>query len=128
MYRIVRAAAILACLFMLPLFTGCKQETIALNVNEVAPDPGAYTGTLTLTGVTAAFSRTDVSLFGLMDVKELQCTNANCHKVLLPIRTQGPLPKLGDELRLTGSFIKAGNGYLFVAERVEVLRNHKLGA
>lgn len=99
----------------------------ALGVNEVASDPAAFTGTITVTGVTYGFSRQDPNLFGIMDVKELQCQSPNCNKLILPVKYQGTLPAAGDEVRLTGSFVNTGGGYLFAAEQVKVLRNHKLG-
>ena len=105
-----------------------QQENVqALSVNEVASDPAAFTGTITVTGVTYGFARQDPSLFGIMDVKELQCQSPNCNKLILPVKYRGTLPAVGDEVRLTGSFVNAAGGYLFAAEEVKVLRNHKLG-
>lgn len=99
----------------------------ALGVNEVASDPAAFTGTLTVTGITYGFSRQDPSIFGIMDVKELQCQSPNCNKLILPVKYQGQLPAGGDEITLTGAFINTGGGYLFAAEQVKVLRNHRIG-
>ena len=62
-----------------------------------------------------------------MDLKELNCTSATCNKAILPIRFQGPLPNLGDEVRVTGAFASDGNGYYFNSEKVVVVTNHKLG-
>ncbi|BCR03558.1 lipoprotein [Desulfuromonas versatilis] len=102
-------------------------EATALNVNDVAGDPGAFAGTITVTGITAGFAPQDPSLFGVMDIKELQCTTPNCNKLLIPVRTAGLLPKLGDEVRISGSFVQAAGGYVFSAETIKVLRNHNLG-
>ncbi len=99
----------------------------ALNVNEVGSDPGAFVGTITLAGVTAGLAPNDKTLFGIMDLKELQCNSANCNKIILPVRYKGELPSLGDEVRVTGTFVPAGKGYFFASEQVEVVRNHKLG-
>lgn len=99
----------------------------ALNVNDVAADPAAFSGAITVTGVTAAFAPQDPSLFGVMDIKELQCTTPNCNKLLIPVRTAGQLPKLGDEVRISGSFSQVPGGYVFTAESIKVVRNHKLG-
>lgn len=123
-----KGALALICLVTLLFSAGCRQNTPALNVNEVSADPGAYVGSITLTGVTGAFSKFDPSLFGLMDVKELQCTSTTCNKQYIPIRVQGTVPSLGDEVLVTGAFTKAQNGYIFVAEAVKVVRNHKLGS
>jgi hypothetical protein len=99
----------------------------ALGVNDVASDPAAFTGTITVTGVTYGFSRQDPNIFGIMDVKELQCQSPNCNKLILPVKYQGKLPTGGDEISMTGSFVNAGGGYLFAAEQIKVLRNHQIG-
>jgi hypothetical protein len=119
----------LALALFLAIAFGCGRQQAAptLNVNEVGSDPAAFTGTITVTGVTAGFAAQDATLFGLMDKKELQCQTPNCKKLLIPVRYQGKLPALGDEVLVTGSFVDAGGGYLFAAQKIEVLRNHRLG-
>lgn len=102
-------------------------QALALNVNEVAADPAAFSGTITVTGVTAAFSPQDPALFGVMDLKELQCTTPNCNKLLIPVRTADKLPALGDEVRISGTFASSPMGYVFTAQSIQVVRNHKLG-
>lgn len=99
----------------------------ALQVNQVAADPSAYSGTVTVTGIMAGTSPQDPSVFGIFDIKELQCTTPNCNKIYLPVKHQGTMPKPGDEVRVSGSFIKTNNGYLFAASNVKVVRNHKIG-
>jgi hypothetical protein len=94
---------------------------------EVASDPAAFSGTITVTGVTYGYSRQDPNIFGIMDVKELQCQSPNCNKLILPVKYQGKMPAGGDEITMTGSFVNIGGGYLFAAEQIKVLRNHKLG-
>lgn len=104
-----------------------KGEANALNVNDVASDPAAFTGTVTVTGIMAAASKQDPAVFGIMDKKELKCTSPNCNRFILPVRHQGKTPAIGDEVRLTGSFTNDGRGYFFSAATVKVVRNHKIG-
>lgn len=118
-------ALALAVAAALPL-TGCSQSS-AFNVNDVASDPAAYNGTITITGIMGGTSRQDPSVFGIMDVKELQCTTPGCNKVFIPVRTKGTLPAMGDEVRVTGSFASEAGGTVFAAEKVKVVRNHKIG-
>jgi len=99
----------------------------AFSVSDVASDPAAFSGTITVTGIMGGLSPVDQTVFGIMDVKELQCKTQNCNKVLIPIKYQGKLPVLGDEIKATGSFVKVGDGYLFAAQNVKVLRHHKIG-
>jgi hypothetical protein len=108
------------------LVSGCN-EAKALNVNEVGSDPAAYSGTITVVGVTKAFSKVDASVIGIMDLKELQCTTPNCNKPLLPVKYQGERPAVGAEVQVTGSFTQVQGGYLFVANELKVVRHHQIG-
>jgi len=111
----------------LAIFFVTQGSTKALSVNEVGSDPGAFTGTITVTGIMGGVSPQDPTIFGIMDKKELQCTTPNCNKVFIPVKFQGELPVLGDEVNLTGRFVDVGNGFLFAAETMKVVRNHKIG-
>lgn len=104
-----------------------RGDANALQVNQLASDPSAYSGTLTVAGIMAGTSPQDPSVLGMFDLKELQCTTPNCNKLYLPVKHQGVMPKPGDELRVTGSFIKMPDGFLFSASSIKVLRNHKIG-
>ena len=99
----------------------------ALNVNDVGNDPASFSGTITITGVMGGISQQDPSIFGIMDIKELQCKTENCNKLFIPVKYQGQTPRLGDEVKVTGSFIKENDGFLFAAQQVKILCNHKIG-
>lgn len=115
------AAVLVAAALILP--AGAR----TLNVNDVGSDPAAYTGTITITGIMAGVSRLDPTVIGLMDLKELQCSNPDCHKIYVPVKVQGPQPVPGDEVRVTGSFAPTQHGYVFMAEKIKVVRNHRTG-
>jgi len=104
-----------------------RGDADALQVNQVAADPAAYSGTITVSGVMAGTSPQNPGIFGIFDLKELQCTTPNCNKLYLPVRYQGPMPKLGDEVRVSGSFVKTSDGFIFSASDLTVVRNHRLG-
>jgi hypothetical protein len=108
------------------LLSACN-EAKALNVNEVGSDPAAYSGTITIVGVTKGFAESDATVFGIMDLKEKQCNTPNCNMTMLPVRYQGPLPAIGDEVQVTGSFVQIQGGYLFTANNVKVVRHHQVG-
>ena len=103
------------------------RDAKALNVRDVGGDPLSFTGVITITGIMGGVSQQDPSVFGIMDVSELQCKTANCNKLLIPVKYQGKQPVLGDEVRISGSFAKFGDGLVFSAQNVKVLRNHKIG-
>jgi len=105
-----------------------KGSSDALQVNQVAADPSAYSGTITVTGIMAGTSPQDPSILGIFDLKELNCTTANCNKIYLPVKHQGVMPKLGDEVLISGSFMKMSDGgFIFSAASLKVVRSHSLG-
>jgi len=75
----------------------------------------------------AGTSPQDPGIFGMFDLKELQCTTPSCNKLYLPVKYQGAMPKPGDEVRVSGSFVNSTAGFLFSASTVKVVRNHKIG-
>ena len=124
--NIIIAVALLAGIVLsYALFSG--GDANALQVNQIASDPAAYSGTVTVTGIVAGTSPQDPSVVGIFDIKELQCTTPNCNKIYLPVKCQGTMPKQGDEVLVKGAFINTKDGYLFAASSLKVLRNHKIG-
>lgn len=104
-----------------------RGDANALQVNQLASDPSAYSGTVTVTGITAGTSQQDPTVFGIFDLKELKCNTPNCNKIYLPVKSQGAIPKQGDEVLVRGSFVKINNSFLFSAASVKIVRNHKIG-
>lgn len=129
MKRSLRTSLLVAALAVAGLVAlgGCNESKTLINVNEASADPAAYSGAISIVGVTKAFSRTDTTVFGLMDLKELQCTTPNCNQPLLPVKYQGPLPQIGDEVHVTGSFTQVQGGYVFTASELKIVRQHRLG-
>jgi len=125
--NIVLAAALLVGVALAyALFFRGTADT--LQVNQVAADPSAYSGTITVTGIMAGTSPQDPSILGIFDLKELNCTTANCNKLYLPVKYQGAMPKPGDELLISGSFMKMSDGgFIFSAASLKVVRSHSLG-
>ncbi|WP_305045700.1 hypothetical protein [Geoalkalibacter sp.] len=126
MKKLLRALFATATLIVLLVsLSACSENApAALNVNDLRSDPGAFNGTLTVTGILGAFSQHDPQIFGIMDKSELQCTSPNCNKFYLPVRFAGQVPGYGDEVVITGSFMPGS--MLFAATDLKVVRNHKL--
>lgn len=127
MKKMRHLALIVLALPLLAFAAGCSQDPAAFQVNDVASDPAAFSGQVTVVGITYGYSKSDPSVIGIMDKKELQCTTPNCNKLLLPVKVQGPLPAIGDEIRVSGSFSREPGGYLFRALELKVLANHNVG-
>lgn len=124
MDRIGKGAAALLLALGLAM-GGCSKEAKGIGVNAVRTNPDILTGTVTLTGVVGAFAQ-QPGIFGLMDVSELSCTAPNCNKFYVPVKVEGEMPKLGDEVLATGTLVDMPGGKLFAATKVKTLRNHKL--
>lgn len=120
----IAVAVLLAVALSYALFF--KGNANALQVNQVAANPSAYSGTITVTGIMAGISPQDPSVFGIFDLKELKCKTPNCEKIYLPVKYQGTMPKPGDEVRVSGIFIPVSGSYLFSATDVKVVRNHRI--
>lgn len=104
---------------------GCRKNEQGIGVNAVRTNPDILQGTVTLTGVVGAYAR-EPGIFGLMDVAELACKDANCNKFYVPVKVEGELPKLGDEVLATGKLVEMPGGKMFAATKVKTIRNHKL--
>jgi len=109
------------------LLTGCQSEAPAFQVNDVVSDPGAFNGSLSVVGIVNAYAQSDATLVGIMDKKELQCTTPGCSKILLAVRVEGTRPAIGDEVKVSGTFVRESWGYVLNAEKISVLANHNLG-
>ncbi len=120
-------SVLVAVLFISQLAPQVSQAGRGLSVKDVGADPAAYVGEITITGVMTAVSEEDATIFGIMDVTELNCEMENCDMVILPIQFAGQLPVMGDEVVVTGSFTQSNPGRVFAAQQIEVIRNHSLG-
>jgi len=95
-----------------------------LSVNDIQLDPSAYKGTFTITGVVAGVSRQDQNVFAIIDTSEaILCKTTGCARFYLPVRYEGQIPKVWDEVNVTGSFTQSGRFLVFVATKVDVLRH-----
>lgn len=124
-YIVLAAALVVGIALAYGMFF--RGDADALQVNQVAADPAAYSGTITVSGVMAGTAPQNPNIFGIFDLKELQCTTPNCKKLYLQVRYQGPMPKLGDEVLVSGSIMNTGDGFIFSASSLKVVRNHQMG-
>jgi hypothetical protein len=122
---VLGAALVVGVILAFSLFG--NRNANALSVNQVGADPLAYRGNIQVTGIMAGISDANPQIFGMFDVKELQCTTPNCNKVYIPVKNLGPMPKPGDEIVVSGSFERVGNGLQFNAQKIKVVRHHQIG-
>jgi len=116
--RLLAAGVVLAAL-------GCNRSP-GLGINEIRKNPSLLQGTVTVQGVVGGISRDDPRIVGVMDLSELKCPDPNCGRFLLPVRAGDPVPRVGDEVRVTGQLVDERGGKVFSAVKVDVVRSHKL--
>ena len=104
---------------------GCSRSP-GVGINEIRKNPSLLQGTVTVQGVVGGISQEDPRIVGVMDVSELKCADPNCGRFLLPVRAGDPVPRVGDEVRVTGQLVDERGGKVFSAVKVDVVRNHKL--
>ena len=99
----------------------------ALNVNEISSDPGPTSAPSPLPASwgeplprTRACSASWTSRN--CSVKRQTATRSSS-----PSSTRANCPVRETKIRATGKFVKLPEGYLFAAENVKVVRNHKIG-
>lgn len=123
-YIAVLVAVIIAGLAFAGISGGMGAKPLAkngvLSVNDIQADPAAFTGTITINGVVSGFSKEDPKTFSIIDTAEAKlCRTVTCARLYLPVHYEGPAPKVGDEVNVTGELTEKGP--LFNAQRVEVL-------
>lgn len=105
--------------------TKAIKEGKMLSVNDIQADPSAYKGIITINGVVAGISPQDPKVFAIIDTSEAKtCKAIDCTKFYLFVKYEGLVPKVWDEVNVTGSF---AGGKVFVATKVEVLRHLDFG-
>lgn len=122
------AAIILIAAIAITTLSNGKTKTVKeggiLSVNDIASDPSAFKGIITITGVVADKSRFKVpaNIFLIVETSEAKiCKQTGCAKFYLPVQFEGILPKEWDEVNVTGSFVDGGR--VFSATKVDVLRH-----
>lgn len=94
-----------------------------LSVDDIQADPGSFKGVITVTGVVARMHPSDPKIFAVIETTEAKhCKSVDCAKFDLPVQYEGKLPKVWDEVNITGSLVKQ-KGFLLKASRVDVLRH-----
>jgi hypothetical protein len=128
-YVFVLVAIIITSLAFAAFSSGMSknvQTKKVLSVNDIQADPAAYKGTIIINGVVAVISQKDPQLFALLDTTEAKlCKIVTCATFYLSVKYEGNMPKMYDEVNVTGSF--GDNGRVFYASKVEVLRHLDLG-
>ncbi len=129
MKRIIYAFGLIALiggLVFIGLGSG-KSKTVKeggiLSVNDIQAGPASFKGIITVTGVVARMHPSDPKVFAMIETKEaIRCKEVDCAKFYLPVRYEGKLPQVWDEVNITGSLARQ-DGFILKASRVDILRH-----
>ena len=83
--------------------------------------PEKYSQEVRVSGVVSQVVE-DAKILGLIDLEEFKdCNKVTCAKLVLPIRWEGTMPDVGQQLTSTGKIQKEGERYLFIANDLVVV-------
>jgi hypothetical protein len=122
---IVAAVTALALAFLLIFSPGLQAGKAAasrqaiLGVDEFMKNVDRYRGKVSLEGVVSAVA-SEQQAISLIDAKEFQaCGVTTCAQLTLPVQWRGPVPSIGDLVRIEGQAQEVKGKLMFVADKLE---------
>ncbi len=118
------ATMAVACLPIFHLGQGLAAEAstsvqAASGVDDFMKNVDRYKGKVSLEGVVSAVTPEQQAV-SLIDAKEFQaCGVTTCAQLTLPVQWRGPMPAMGDLVRVTGQAQEVKGKLTFVADRLE---------
>lgn len=103
----------------IPEASGASGAPPVFSVREVADDPLAFNGVITITGIVTRLSDDSPTLFGIGDALRRAC----CADIVLPVSYSGDgeIPTLGDYVNVTGEWGNTETGIVFLVFDIEKL-------
>ncbi len=93
----------------------------ASGVDDFMKNVDRYQGKVSLEGVVSAVAPKQHAVT-LIDAKEFQaCGVTTCAQLTLPVQWRGPMPAMGDLVRVTGQAQEVKGKLMFVADKLEKL-------
>jgi len=111
---------LLSALYLIPKpgWSGGAEEVAVVGVHALMKSPEQYSRQIKVSGVVSQVVE-DEEIFGLIDLEEFKtCKKVTCASLVLPIRWEGSMPKIGQQLTVTGEIEKEGERYLFIASEL----------
>jgi hypothetical protein len=93
-----------------------------IDVHELAANPKAFRGDITLRGVVAGVNKAQ-GVFGIIDAREFKsCGTLSCAVYTLPIKYSRKAPALKSLVTIRGRVVKSGKGMIIVARNVKAVK------
>jgi hypothetical protein len=90
-----------------------------LGIDDLMKNVDRYRGKVSLQGVVSAVTPGQQAIY-LIDAKEFQaCGVTTCAQLTLPVQWRGPMPAVGDLVRVDGQAQEVKGKLIFVADKLE---------
>ncbi len=99
---------------------GAAASSLAVSgVDDFMKNVDCYRGKVRLEGVVSAVAPEQM-VISLIDAKEFQvCGVTTCAQLTLPVKWRGPMPHMGDLVRIEGQAQEVKGKLMFVADKLE---------
>jgi hypothetical protein len=119
--KIILLSLLTLCLFAAPSFSSESEQFAEVGIRTLMKSPEKYSQQIRVTGVVSQVVE-DAKIIGLIDLEEFKaCNKVTCASLVLPIRWDGIMPEVGQQLTTTGKIQKEGERYLFIANDLVVV-------
>ena len=103
----------------LPVAEAASPPQAVSGVDDFMKNVNRYRGKVSLEGVVSAVALEHQAV-SLIDAKEFQtCGVTTCAQLTLPVQWRGPMPAVGDLVRVEGQARKIKGKLMFVADKLE---------
>lgn len=102
-------------------FAAAADQIAEVGVRTLMEAPEKYSQQVKVSGVVSQVVA-EAKILGLIDLEEFkECNKVTCANLVLPIRWEGTMPEVGQQLTSTGEIQKEGERYLFIANDLVVV-------
>lgn len=100
-----------------------KVNKNTLSVSDIAADPFAYQGIITVNGVIAESTKDTPNIFTIIETKEaVLCKGTHCAAFHLPVKYKTGIFSKNMEVNVTGTISE--DGKILVANNIQVIKTH----
>lgn len=119
-FKIILVALLISSFIAATSFAAETEHVVEVGVRTLMKSPEKYSKKIRVFGVVSQVVE-EAKIFGLIDLEEYKdCNKVTCAKLVLPIRWDGTMPGVGQQLTSMGKIQKEGERYLFIAQDLTV--------
>lgn len=120
-FKTILLALLISSFIAATSFAAEVEQVAEVGVRTLMKSPEKYSQQIRVSGVVSQVVE-DAKILGLIDLEEYKaCNKVTCASLVLPIRWEGTMPEVGQQLTSTGKIQKEGERYLFIANDLVVV-------